>query len=145
MSGDAHTGVCTKTAQDTGLPTGYVPSSQCNGVFCSMDFHCIVTYCMLTNSYEYLHNPLVVIHALLLGSMVMKVMFTVCIVIHLFALAVFYKNLQRLEPFYVASSLLVPMIVTAVILPIRVVNEHHVISIEVCFIQDIMYTITFAV
>ena len=72
-------------------------------------------------------------------------MFTVCIVIHLFALAVYYKNLQRLEPFYVASSLLIPMIVTAVILPIRVVNEHHVISIKVCFIQDIMYTITFAV
>ena len=29
--------MCTKTAQDTGLPTGYVPSSQCDGVFYSMD------------------------------------------------------------------------------------------------------------
>ena len=36
MSGDAHTGMCTKTAQDTGLPTGYVPSSQCDGVFYSV-------------------------------------------------------------------------------------------------------------
>ena len=56
-------------------------------------------------SYVYRKNTNYVITALLLGSMVMKLMFTVWIVIHLFALAVFHKKLQRLEPLYVTSSL----------------------------------------
>ena len=85
----------------------------------------------------------IVFGALLLGSMLIKLMFTVWIVIHLFALAVFHKNLQKLEPLYVASSLLIPLIVTAVLLAVGLVTEpHHLISSS---IQDIMYTITFAV
>ena len=79
----------------------------------------------------------VVINALLLGSMGMKLMFTVWIVVHLFALAVFHKKLLRLEPLYVASSLLTPVIVTAVILPMMLEN--------VCMIEDIMYIIVFGV
>ena len=86
---------------------------------------------------------LVVITALLLGSMVMKLMFTVWIVVHLFALAVFRKKLQRLEPLYVASSLLIPLMVTAVILPICVVGS--IISKYVCMIEDIMYISVFGV
>ena len=50
MSGDAHTGMCTKTAQDTGLPTGYVPSSQCDGVFYSMDCPMSITNCLVHRS-----------------------------------------------------------------------------------------------
>ena len=87
----------------------------------------------------------VVIGALLLGSMVMKLMFTVWIVIHLFALAVFHKKLQRLEPLYVASSLLIPLMVTAVILPIGVVEKSHITSKYACMIEDIMFTIVFGV
>ena len=85
------------------------------------------------------------ITALLLGSMVMKLMFTVWIVIHLFALAVFHKKLLRLEPLDVASSLLIPLMVTAVILPIGVVGERHIISKYACMIEDIMYIIVFGV
>ena len=40
-----------------------------------------------------------------MGSSFMKLMFTVWISIHLFALAVFHRNLQRLERLYVVSSL----------------------------------------
>ena len=90
-------------------------------------------------------TPLVVITALLLGSMVMKLMFTVWIVVHLFALAVFHKKLQRLEPLYVASSLVIPLMVTIVILPIGVVGERHIISKYACMIEDIMYIIVFGV
>ena len=61
-------------------------------------------------------KPVAVFEALLLGSAFFKLMFTVWIVIHLFALAVFHKNLQRLEPLYVVSSLLVPLVVTAAML-----------------------------
>ena len=75
----------------------------------------------------------------------MKLMFTVWIVIHLFALAVFRKKLQRLKPLYVASSLLIPLMVTAVILPIGVVSERHIISKYACMIEYIMYIIVFGV
>ena len=57
--------------------------------------------------------------ALLMGSSFIKLMFTVWISIHLFALAVFHKNLQRLERLYVVSSLLVPLVVTIVLLCIN--------------------------
>ena len=57
-------------------------------------------------------EQLVVLHAVLMGSSFIKLMFTVWISIHLFALAVFHKNLQRLEPLYVVSSLLIPLAVT---------------------------------
>ena len=85
---------------------------------------------------------LIVINALLLGSMVMKLMFTVWIVVHLFALAVFHKKLQRLEPLYVASSLLIPLMVTAVILYIGLAG---ITSKYACMFEDIMYIIVFGV
>ena len=53
-----------------------------------------------------------VLYAVLMGSSFIKLMFTVWISIHLFALAVFHKNLQRLERLYVVSSLLIPLAVT---------------------------------
>ena len=40
-------------------------------------------------------------------------MFPIWISIHLFALAVFHKNLQKLERLYAVSSLLVTFVVTA--------------------------------
>ena len=53
-----------------------------------------------------------VLYAVLMGSSFIKLMFTVWISIHLFALAVFHINLQRLERLYVVSSLLIPLAVT---------------------------------
>ena len=94
-------------------------------------------------SYVYLEKPTFVINALLLGSMVMKLMFTVWIVIHLFALAVFHKKLQRLEPLYVASSLIIPLMVTAVIIikGVVVLGEGQI----ECNIEDTIYIIVFGV
>ena len=43
-----------------------------------------------------------------------KLMFTIWLIFHLFVLAVFLKNLQRLELLYVFSSLLVPIIPTCI-------------------------------
>ena len=53
-------------------------------------------------------KPAIVLESLLMGSSFIKLMFTLWISIHLFALAVFHKNLQRLEGLYVVSSLLLP-------------------------------------
>ena len=39
MSGDGHTGECTKIAQDIGLPSGSIPSPQCDGIFCYLDYY----------------------------------------------------------------------------------------------------------
>ena len=83
-----------------------------------------------------------VFEALLLGSAFIKLMFTVWIVIHLFALAVFHKNLQRLEPLYVVSSLLVPLVVTAALLG---VNFTPRLQVACVLIADIVYTIIFSI
>ena len=61
----------------------------------------------------------IVLDSLLMGSSFIKLMFTVWISIHLFALAVFHKNLQRFERLYVVSSLLIPLAVTIVLLGIN--------------------------
>ena len=58
------------------------------------------------------------------GSSFIKLMFTVWISIHLFALAVFHKNLQRLERLYLVSSLLIPLAVTIVLLGINLTGCH---------------------
>ena len=81
--------------------------------------------------------------ALLLGSAFIKLMFTVWIVIHLFALAVFHKNLQRLEPLYVVSSLLVPLIVTATLLGMNLTPSRLQ---EACGLrEEVVYSIIFSV
>ena len=56
-------------------------------------------------TYEVFKASIIVLDSLLMGSSFIKLMFTVWISIHLFALAVFHKNLQRLERLYVVSSL----------------------------------------
>ena len=61
-------------------------------------------------TYEVFMAPIIVLDSLLMGSSFIKLMFTVWISIHLFALAVFHRNLQRLERLYVVSSLLVPLL-----------------------------------
>ena len=92
---------------------------------------------------EYVDQLAPVFEALLLGSTFIKLMFTVWIVIHLFALAVFHKNLKRLEPLYVVSSLLVTLIVTATLLVMNLVPSRLQ---EACrFREDIVYTIIFSV
>ena len=55
---------------------------------------------------------LAVLNAVLMGSSFIKLMFTVWKSIHLFALAVFHTNMQRLERLYVVSSLFIPLAVT---------------------------------
>ena len=83
----------------------------------------------------------IVLDALLMGSSFMKLMFTVWISIHLFALAVFHKNLQRLERLYVVSSLLVHLVVTIVLLSINLTA----CSRDVIDREEIIYIIIFAV
>ena len=68
---------------------------------------------------------LIVLNSVLMGSSFIKLMFTVWISIHLFALAVFHKNLQRLERLYVVSSLLIPLAVTIVLLGTYLTGCHH--------------------
>ena len=84
-------------------------------------------------------NVETIFEALLLGSAFIKLMFTVWIVIHLFALAVFHKNLQRLEPLYVVSSLLVPLVVTAALLGLTLQEACSLMA------ANIVYTIIFTV
>lgn len=60
--------------------------------------------------------PFVLLGSLLLGSAITKAMFTVWISIHLFALAVFHRNLKRLERLYVGSSIFVSLLVTIIVM-----------------------------
>ena len=80
-----------------------------------------------------------IFEALLLGSAFIKLMFTVWIVIHLFALAMFHKNLHRLERLYVVSSLLVPLVVTAALLGVTLPEACSLMA------ANIVYTIIFTV
>ena len=80
--------------------------------------------------------------SLLMGSSFIKLMFTVWISIHLFALAVFHKNLQRLERLYVVSSLLIPLAVTIVLLGINLTPCH---GYRTYLREEIIFIIIFAV
>ncbi|KAL5517704.1 hypothetical protein EMCRGX_G003307 [Ephydatia muelleri] len=84
----------------------------------------------------------VVLDSLLMGSSFIKLMFTLWISIHLFALAVFHKNLQRLERLYVASSLLIPLAVTIVLLGINLTGCH---GYSTYLREEIVFIIIFAV
>ena len=44
----------------------------------------------------------------------MKLLFTACVTFHLFRFVVFYKDPKKLEPYYVAFSLIVPALVASV-------------------------------
>ena len=84
----------------------------------------------------------VVLDSLLMGSSFIKLMFTVWISIHLFALAVFHKNLQRLERLYVVSSLLIPL---AVIIVLLTVNLTHCYGDRTYRWEETIFIIIFAV
>ena len=86
--------------------------------------------------------PIIVLDSLLMGSSFIKLMFTVWISIHLFALAVFHKNLQRLERLYVVSSLLIPLAVTIVLLGINLTGCH---GNSTYLREEIIFIIIFAV
>ena len=75
-------------------------------------------------TYEVFMASIIVLDSLLMGSSFIKLMFTLWISIHLFALAVFHRNLQRLERLYVVSSLLIPLAVTIVLLGINLAGCH---------------------
>ena len=93
------------------------------------------------NHSEYVDQLAPAFEALLLGSAFIKLMFTVWIVIHLFALAVFHKNLQRLEPLYVVSSLLLPLVVTATLLGMNLTHLQKTCG----FREGVVYTIIFSI
>ena len=79
-----------------------------------------------------------------MGSSFIKLMFTVCIwiSIHLFALAVFHKNLQRLERLYVVSSLLIPLAVTIVLLSVNLTHCHGNSTYQM---EEIIFVIIYGV
>ena len=76
----------------------------------------------------------IVLDSLLMGSSFIKLILTIWISLHLFALAVFHKNMQRLERLYVASSLLIPLAVTIVLLGINLTPCHGYSREEIIFI-----------
>ena len=80
-------------------------------ILSAMEFSIIWIIVFISKFYSFSVLQLV-LYAVLMGSSFIKLMFTVWISIHLFALAVFHKNLQRLERLYVVSSLLIPLAVT---------------------------------
>ena len=84
----------------------------------------IYIYAFADVTYEVFMATMIVLDSLLMGSSFIKLMFTVWISIHLFALAVFHRNLQRLERLYVVSSLLIPLAVTIVLLVINLTPCH---------------------
>ena len=101
------------------------------------------TMSMTSNDSMLVDKHAAMFEALLLGSAFIKLMFTVWISIHLFALAVFHKNLQRLEPLYVVSSLLVPMAIATTLLVMNLTPSRWQ---EACNLREgIVYTIIFAV
>ena len=93
----------------------------------------IITYIPQSDNAT-LYESGIVLDSLLMGSSFIKLMFTVWISIHLFALAVFHKNLQRLERLYVVSSLLIPLAVTIVLLGINLTGCHCSSTEEIIFI-----------
>ena len=84
----------------------------------------------------------VVLDSLLMGSSFIKLMFTLWISIHLFALAVFHKNLERLERLYVVSSLLIPL---AAIIVLLTVNLTHCYGDRTYLWEETIFIIIFAV
>ena len=101
----------------------------------------LVTF-VTPRSKEVFMTSAVVLDSLLMGSSFIKLMFTVWISIHLFALAVFHKNLQRLERLYVVSSLLIPL---AVIIVLLTVNLRHCYGDRTYRWEETIFIIIFAV
>ena len=82
---------------------------------------------------------IIVLDSLLKGSSFIKLMFTLWISIHL---AVFHKNLQRLERLYVVSAHLIPLAVTIVLLGINLTGCH---GNSTYLREEIIFIIIFAV
>ena len=87
-------------------------------ILSAMEFSILWIIAFIIVNDEFSGTPVIVLDSLLMGSSFIKLMFTLWILMHLFALAVFHKNLQRLERLYVVSSLLIPLAVTIVLLVI---------------------------
>ena len=102
----------------------------------------IYAYAFADVTYEVFMATMIVLNSLLMGSSFIKLMFTVWISIHLFALAVFHRNLQRLERLYVVSSLLIPLAVTIVLLGINLTGCH---GYRTYLREEIIFIIMFAV
>ena len=66
------------------------------------------------NAPETYHRACVAVAFLLLYSMWVKVVSTVWVTVHVFCYAVRYKNLKKLEGIYVATSLLIPVLIAIV-------------------------------
>eukprot|EP00731_Ephydatia_muelleri_P013401 Em0007g711a len=64
---------------------------------------------------------------------VYQLLFTMWVTLHLFCFAVLHKNLKKLEPLYVATSLLIPALIAAVPLT---TNTYHLTPLTTCWIDD---------
>ena len=111
-------------------------------VLSAMEFSILWILGFIIASYEVSVTPAVVLDSLLMGSSFIKLMITVWISIHLFALAIFHKNLQSLERLYVVSSLLIPLAVTIVLLGINLTGCH---GNSTYLKEEIIFIIIFAV
>lgn len=73
-----------------------------------------VIFVNYSNAPEAYHYACVAVAFFLLYSMWMKVVCTVWLTVHVFCYAVMYKNLKKLEGIYVATSLLIPALISLV-------------------------------
>ena len=92
---------------------------------------------------DYSSFPSVTFEALLMGTTFVKLILTMWTSIHLCALAVFHRNLRRLEFLYVASSLLVSLVITVGLLVTNVKNHTPTVG-NICFRESIIYCVLFA-
>ena len=96
----------------------------------------IYVYLSMRNS-----RPTAYAYLIFLSSVVANVIMNTWIAIHLWALAVFYKSLNRLEPLYVATSTIVPLIFAIVTLSIsstRNLNSRAA-AIVLLFVAFVIY------
>lgn len=91
---------------------------------------------------DYRSFPSIAFEAILMGTTFLKLILTVWISIHLCALAVFHRNLRRLELLYVASSLLVPLLITVGLLVTNAKNHTPTFG-NICFRESIIYCVLF--
>ena len=85
---------------------------------------------------EAMHSACVVIGYLVQVSQSIKLLFSIWITFHLFCFAVLYKNMKKLEPMYVLTSVLIPVMFSFIPL---ITNSYGLVAIgdqDWCWIQS---------
>ena len=79
---------------------------------------CVLTLCLLLVNYNetklYYRISCHITAFLDLFTELMKLSFTVWLVVHLFAYVIFYKNLKKLEWLYISSSVVIPLLLAII-------------------------------